>query len=489
MADKNLNDFFDDEYDKQRKARQAEDERLAAEEERRRGMYYGIPDYDGQQKFVEKRSKGKTALFITLGAVILVVVFFLGYFTFLLANPDLKFINDVLTLVNEEAYIWDESDDKYQRDYAYQAAKAILSSIDQYSTLLTPEEYYELMNGTSQTTGSSNGVSYTVDDSGNYVVYQVDIGSPGYDAGLFAGDIVKRMTISGNYEGVADGTYDIDKFTALEDFKKYIHSEEINFVVTRDGQDVEINSVKLSLSYPSSTVEYYFDRVYTNMSQPYMQRIGASNLPSDTAYIRLTSFMYEESADEMARAMTLFEESGKKKLIFDLCGNGGGRSDVAAKIASYLVYDKQNTSGKNLTISVNKNKDDTVVSYETTDSVYDRYFDVSANKPLIVVLTDGGSASASEMLLGAMLDYGTATQVGTKTYGKGIAQGVIKLRAAKANIGGEIVDSYWAAYMTYVKFFTPISDVCHHGTGFTPTVINTAETYEQMMSRAISLLS
>ena len=65
-----------------------------------------------------------------------------------------------------------------------------------------------------------------------------------------------------------------------------------------------------------------------------------------------------------------------------------------------------------------------------TDNVYfDEYFNVEAartDKPIVVV-TDGNSASASELLLGCLLDYGTATQIGAKSYGKGIAQTVALL--------------------------------------------------------------
>lgn len=492
MADKNLNDFFDDEFNKQQEERRQAEERQkasAAEEEKRRSMYYGIPEYSGQQQFVSRRSKGKTALIVTLCAVALVVVFFMGYFTFLLANPDLKFINDVLNLVNEQAYIWDESDDKYERDYAYQAAKAILSSIDQYSTLLTPEEFYTLMYGESTPVGASNGVSYTVDADGEYVVYEVGIGSPGYKAGLFTGDIVRKMTVYGNSEGIADGTaLEVTPKTDLETFKKYIHSQRIDFVLLRGDETVSINGVVASSSYDSATIEYYFGASATNMSGAYKERINAESMPSDVGYIRLTTFMYDESVAEMESAMALFKSSGKTKLIFDLCGNGGGKSDVAAKIASYLVWDDGNASGDGIVVSVNKDKNDKEVSRQTTDSVYDDYFDVNSSSPQIVVLADSGSASASEMLLGAVTDYKTAVHVGTKTYGKGIAQGVIPLKAAQANINGEIVDSYWAAYMTYVKFFTPVSDVCHHGTGFEPEPENVAETYDGMIQRALEIL-
>lgn len=496
MSDKNLNDFFGDELDKQEEQRR---EAMSSnnpqgfdfdEEQRRRSMYYGIPEYQGQQKYVQRKSKGKTALLITLGALAMVVVFFLGYCTFLFANPDLKFINDVLNLVNENAYIWDESEDKYQRDYAYQAAKAILNSIDQYSTLLTPEEYYELMNSVESSNGISNGLTYTVDDDGSYVIYEVAIGSPAYEAGLFPRDKVVRMTVSGNTDGLPDGSVlNVGVATPVDEFKKYIHSQAIEFTVEREGATVDGVRVVASPYYISTSVEYYFGASNTNMSAPYKDRIDADSLPADTGYIRLTTFMDTTAPQAMASAMAKFKAAGKSKLIFDLSGNGGGRSDVAAEIASYFVYDKSNPSSASITVSVDKDKDNKVIKSETTQSVYGGYFDTSASTPRIAVLTDGGSASASEMLLGAMLDYGTAVQVGAKTYGKGIAQGVIPFKAAKANINGVIVDSYWAAYMTYVKFFTPVSDICHHGTGFTPSADNTAQTYSQKMTKAISALS
>lgn len=505
MADKNLNDFFDDEFNKQEEQRSRQQQQtnggnnnaygFGYDEQRHNSMYQGIPEYQqGQDKFVARKSKKKTALLVSLVAVLMVIVFFLGYCTFLIAHPDLKFINDVLGLVNKNAYLWyEDENDPYQHDYAYQAAKAILESIDQYSTLLTPEEYYELMTSVEEA-GSTNGVSYTLSSNNEYVVYEVDIGSPAYNKGLFPGDIVTKLKISGNLDGVADGEYEISPATKREDFIKYIHSTLIDFTVLRNGTTVEVNGVNISAYYKTSSVEYYFGENNTNMSKPYMDRIGADKLPSDTAYIRLTTFMdttavYDDVDNEtgdgdFGKAMNAFKASGKKKLIFDLCGNGGGRSDVAEKIASYLCYDKNN---ENIVVSVNKDKDNNVIGKDSAKSVYGNYFDVSKNN--IVVLTDGGSASASEMLLGAMLDYNTCVQVGTNTYGKGIAQGVIPLRSVNIQLAnGEWVNSYWAAYMTYVKFYTPLSDVCHHGIGFAPSAANTATNYDGMMQRALQIL-
>ena len=105
------------------------------------------------------------------------------------------------------------------------------------------------------------------------------------------------------------------------------------------------------------------------------------------------------------------------------------------------------------------------------------------------MLTNDNTASASEMLIGAMLDYGTAVQVGTTTYGKGIGQGVIQIKPATAVIGGVEYDSFWAAYITYVKFFTPVSNKCMHGIGFAPCESNVAESFEDQMTKALQVLA
>ena len=133
---------------------------------------------------------------IAVGAVVLAVVFMLGYLTYSLANPDLMFIKNVLDLVNENAYIWDESEDKYQHDYAYQAAKAILESVDQYSTLLTPEEYYQLMNP-QVSYEASLGVGLSLGKDG-YFLSEVKVGSPAYQAGYMMFDVINAVTVEGS---------------------------------------------------------------------------------------------------------------------------------------------------------------------------------------------------------------------------------------------------------------------------------------------------
>ena len=495
MSDKNLNDFFGEELEKQeeQQKRQANAQAVGfgaanSDDDGRREMFINAGMYDSQQKYTSRKSKGKKAFLIAVGAVVLAVVFMLGYLTYSLANPDLMFIKNVLDLVNENAYIWDESEDKYQHDYAYQAAKAILESVDQYSTLLTPEEYYQLMNP-QVSYEASLGVGLSLGKDG-YFLSEVKVGSPAYQAGYMMFDVINAVTVEGSVpEGLVSGTtYPVTVSTDMDEFVKYMSAERVSLTVTRDGKSVVLPFISKA-NYNSSEIEYYFGANFSNMSEPYKQRINASSLPNNVGYIRVTSFMNNDVVEEMESAMRIFKTNGKTKLILDLCGNTGGLDTAAEGVGSYLLYDKNNASSDNIVMAVCRNNKDKVVSQMSCKSLYGDYFDKSSSKTQIVVLTDGYSASASELLLGSLLDYGTAVQVGTTTYGKGIAQGVILLKSAQANIDGQLVDSYWAAYMTYVKYYTPVSDFCPHGVGFTPSAQNTADTYQQKMSRAVEILS
>ena len=510
MSNNNFNDFFDEELKKQ-EAKQNNSannqdpfgfgapnnqQQNNQYQQKHEQMYRVVPEYNGQQKFIQKSSGGKKGFIIAMIAISMIVVYFLGYISFIFFNPDMKFIGDVLGLVKDYGYVTEESDDPYAHNLAYQAANAMLKSIDKYSRLLTPEEYYQLLYP-QEIPGISNGLSYSVSDDGEYYIAEVEVGSPAYNAGLFMGDVVKNITIinNSNTDGVSDGSYPVSKDTNIEDFKKYIHSTNMYIVVERDGVVQPAKFVQQK-DFDGTAVEYYFGDTTTNMSLEYKTRLLAGGTWSDdVGYIRLTSFMDpltmdgEHGQGDFSKAMALFKNSGKKKLIFDLTYNTGGRDDICSLVASYLVHDSNKTDGKGVVISVDRDKDDNVVGKTTTDSVYQNYFDVNAQKPQIVVLTNGNSASASEMLIGAMLDYGTAVQVGTTSYGKGIGQGVIQIRPATAVIGGVEYDSYWAAYITYVKFFTPQTNKCMHGIGFAPSESNVAESFEEQVSRALQLLA
>ena len=134
-------------------------------------------------------------------------------------------------------------------------------------------------------------------------------------------------------------------------------------------------------------------------------------LEDDIGYITFSSFD-EGTADEFKSKFEELKGQGITSLIIDLRNNGGGIVDEALNIANYIL-DKDSV----ILYEVNKSNEEEVE--KTTDNPI-------INMP-IVVLTNGNTASSSEILAGALKDHGKATIVGTKTYGKGVIQQIITL--------------------------------------------------------------
>ncbi|MBQ9125166.1 MAG: hypothetical protein IJY13_00745, partial [Clostridia bacterium] len=125
----------------------------------------------------------------------------------------------------------------------------------------------------------------------------------------------------------------------------------------------------------------------------------------------------------------------------------------------------------------------------TIKSTYYNYFpqtELANNKKRIIVWTDGGSASASELLTGTLLDYKTAVQMGTNTYGKGIAQTIEEL-----NITGKYVDingvtqndGKWAVYYTFASYYSPLGTNIQ-GIGYAPSKAHQASGYNDLWTLA-----
>ena len=119
---------------------------------------------------------------------------------------------------------------------------------------------------------------------------------------------------------------------------------------------------------------------------------------------------------------------------------------------------------------------------------YYSYFNTLGNKCDIVVWTDGGSASASELLTGALRDYQTAVQMGVTTYGKGIAQTWKELPfyGTVTNIYGQQETCPWAIYFTVASYYSPFGKNIH-GFGYTPNdPYNNLKTYTDLWKAANS---
>jgi carboxyl-terminal processing protease len=132
-------------------------------------------------------------------------------------------------------------------------------------------------------------------------------------------------------------------------------------------------------------------------------------LDATTGYVRVTTFMGEKVADDLHHALGTLEQTGMKRLVLDLRGNGGGRVDEAKKIAGEflprgaVVY---TASGRKA---------------ETTDTGrVQRSFWASERRYPIVLMVDNGTASASELVAGALQDHDRALIVGRTTFGKSL---------------------------------------------------------------------
>jgi carboxyl-terminal processing protease len=265
-------------------------------------------------------------------------------------------------------------------DLVEKSINKMLETLDPY-TVFIPEskmEDYKLM-----TTGQYGGIGAMIRKGGDYIVISEPYeGFPAYKAGLRAGDIIKEI----------DGNSIKGKSTeVISDALKGQPNTILKLVIERPGVEKDIlKEIKRE--------EIKIDAV------PY-----SGVIKDDIGYIKLTSFT-EKSSSEIKTAFQNLKEKHKiKSLVLDLRGNPGGLLIESVNIVNLFVNKDQvvvNTKGKVA---------DWNSSYKTNNQPID------AEMP-IVVLVNSGSASASEIVSGALQDLDRAVIVGQRTFGKGLVQ-------------------------------------------------------------------
>lgn len=282
---------------------------------------------------------------------------------------------------------------------------------DPYTTYYTKKEMKEIME---ETNGNfvGIGVYMTQDLEKNAILIIKPIeNSPAEKVGILPGDIITK---------VDDVEYTGDK---LEEASNKIRGEEgtkVKLEIYRNGETkiFELTRTKVVVSHITTKV-----------------------LDNNIGYIAISDFE-GKCANEFETKYKELEKKGINKLIIDIRNNGGGIVDEALKIANMLV-------DKDATLLITKDKSDKEEVTKATE------------KPIInmptVVLVNGYSASASEILAGALKDNGKATLVGTKTYGKGIIQ---ELHQLSDGSGLKI---------TVSEYYTPNHNAIHK-IGITPDV-------------------
>lgn len=258
---------------------------------------------------------------------------------------------------------------------------------DPYSTYYSSEELKELQDKT-------EGIYYGI---GAYVGIDADTslprltgiigGTPAQESGLRAGDLLYKV----------DG--------------EEVQGLELTQVVSKIKGE-EGTSVHLTIIREGATDYLEVDVVRRKVESP---TVNQKMLDGGIGYIQITEFD-TVTLDQFTEALAVCRGSGMKGLILDLRGNPGGNLNTVCDIAREILP-------KGL-IVYTEDKDGKRSEY-TCDGTKEM-------KEPLVVLVDSGSASASEILAGAVKDYGIGTLVGTTTFGKGIVQRIISLSDGSA---------------------------------------------------------
>lgn len=280
-----------------------------------------------------------------------------------------------------------------------EAIDAMLATVDPY-TVYYPQEDREDIN--TMTTGEYGGIGALLlnRDGGSYISEPME-GSPALKAGLQAGDRLMRID-----------TTDVSKWTTDKVTK-----------ILRGRPDTEVKVRVLRPFVKDSIIDLTVTRKKIRQSS-----VPFSGVIDDkTGYIRITQFIESTGRDVRAALDTFcMSHPGLTGIILDLRGNGGGLLEQAVDVASNFV-----PKGTEIIRTIARDKNDNKVYKTVHKPVY-------PDIPL-AVLIDGGTASASEILAGAMQDLDRGLLVGSRSFGKGLVQttrplpygGVLKVTVAR----------------------------------------------------------
>jgi carboxyl-terminal processing protease len=334
-------------------------------------------------KLFLKRHKGLigTALFVF--AVFWVAVG--GIQTHLQAGTDktyeeLKIFSDILDII-EKNYVEPVDSQKLIRG----AINGMLKSLDPHSSFLLPNAYKELRIDT-KGEFSGIGIVITMQDHKLRVISPIE-GSPAYEAGVKAGDLIVKVD--------GEDTKDMELWEAV----KKMRGKKGTTVVITVGREGVVEPIDFTIVRDVIP----------------LQSVRAFKLKPGYGYLRITNFRDKTYEDVLSALSDL--ESGEtplKGLVFDLRDNPGGLLEQAVKVADVFLEEGRIVSIKGRVGSHSK--------------VYSAHENEEKHLYPIVLLINEGSASASEIVAGALQDHGRALLLGTTSFGKGSVQAVEPLR-------------------------------------------------------------
>ena len=290
------------------------------------------------------------------------------------------------------------------------AAVGLIAGIGDVYSMYYTEEEMEAFNEETEGEYAGIGCQLLADPTDQLItVTRVFKGSPAEEAGMRSGDKIVYV------EDVYYTAYEMD---AAVDVMRGTPGESVKVTVLRglETVDFDITRKVVNINY----VEYEI-------------------LDGGIGYVMVYDFL-GDAVEGFKAALAAFQDANVKGIILDLRNNGGGLLDASVEMADMILPE-------GTVVSICDKYDN-----EETFTVDNEYYDVP-----MVVLVNGYSASASEILSGAIRDTGEGTLVGTKTFGKGVVQSVIDFPDGSG------------LKVTTARYFTP-SGECIHGVGIEPDV-------------------
>ena len=322
----------------------------------------------------------------------------------------LEIFTDALSLVQSD-YV----EEPKPKELVYGALKGMLQSLDPYSQFMDPDAYNEIKVETEGEFGGL-GIEITIQDNLLTIITAID-DTPAYKAGIKSGDRIVK--IDGNL------TRNITLMEAVKKLRGKPGSQ-VTITVLREGAE--------------QLLEVPLTREVIQIKSVKEPRL----LDAHIGYVRITEF-HENTPKDLSAAFEKLKREGMDSMVLDLRNNPGGLLDVAIAVSEQFLEEKAlvvSTKGR----LRNQNQEFRA-----------RHHSLPLDMPLVVLVNEG-SASASEIVAGAIQDHHRGVILGTKSFGKGSVQTVIPLKDGSA------------LRLTTSKYYTP-SGRSIHGSGIQPDVV------------------